>query len=92
MLDKQEVQDKPLVILRNAEDYPTWKSYTISRLQQQNCNWAITGRPQLNLESAYVTLIKDGFATTDLRPATLVSALKDKKGSAYCVDKECGPY
>ena len=32
--DKRETQEKLLMILRNAEDYPTWKSYTISKLQQ----------------------------------------------------------
>lgn len=79
MSDKQEAQDKPLIILRNAEDYPTWKSYTISRLQQQSCDWAITGRPQPNLESVRATLIEDGFAPGDLRPATIVTALRDEK-------------
>ena len=33
MSDKQEVQEKLLIILRNAKDYPTWKSYIVSRLQ-----------------------------------------------------------
>ena len=76
MSDKREVQEKSLIILRNAEDYPTWKCYTISRLQQQNCDWAITGRPQPNLDSVRATL---GFADADLRPSTLVSALRDEK-------------
>ena len=79
MSDRREVQEKPLIILRNAEDYPTWKSYTVSRLQQQSCDWAITGRPQPNLESVRATLIEDGFAAADLRPSTLVSALRDEK-------------
>ena len=79
MSDRQEVQEKPLIILRNAEDYPTWKSYTVSRLQQKSFNWAITGRPQPNLESVRATLIEDGFAAADLRPSTLVSALRDEK-------------
>lgn len=79
MSDKREVQEKPLIILRNAEDYPTWKSYTVSRLQQQNCDWAITGRPKPNLDSVRATLIEDGFAAADLRPSTLVSALRDEK-------------
>lgn len=79
MSDKREAQDKLLIILRNAEDYPTWKPYTVSRLQQQNCHWAVTGRPQPNLESVWATLIEDGFAPADLRPATLVAALRDEK-------------
>lgn len=79
MSDRRDTQDKPLIILRNAEDYPTWKSYAISRLQQQSCDWAITGRPQPNLDSVRATLIEDGFAAADLRPSTLVSALRDEK-------------
>ncbi len=35
--------------------------------------------PQPNLNSVRATLIEDGFAEADLRPSTLVSALKDKK-------------
>ena len=79
MSDRRDAQDKPLIILRNAEDYPTWKSHAISRLQQQSCDWAIIGRPQPNLESIRATLIEDGFAPADLRPSTLVSALRDEK-------------
>ena len=79
MSDRRDTHDKPLIILRNAEDYPTWKSYAISRLQQQSCDWAITGRPQPNLESVRATLIEDGFARADLRPSTLVSTLRDEK-------------
>lgn len=79
MLNKQKVQNKLFVILRNVEDYLTQKSYTISRLQQQNCNWAITGKPQPNLESVCTIVIEDGFVAADLRPTTLVSALRDKK-------------
>lgn len=79
MSDRREAQEKPLIILQNAEDYPTWKSYTISRLQQQSCDWAITGRPQPNLDSMRETIIQDGFAQADLRPSTLVSALRDEK-------------
>ncbi len=79
MSDKRETQDKPPIILRNAEDYPTWKLYTISRLQQQNSTWAIVGRPQPNLESVRATLIEDGFASEDLRPSMLAAALRDEK-------------
>lgn len=77
--DRRDTQDKPLIILRNAEDYPTWKPYAINRLQQQSCDWAITGRPQPNLDSVRAALIEDGFAAADLRPSTLVSALRDEK-------------
>ena len=37
------------------------------------------GKPKLNLESVQATLIKDEFATADLRPSILVLALRDKK-------------
>lgn len=51
----------------------------MSRLQQQNCAWDLTGRPQPNLESVRAILIEDGFVAVDLRPSTLVSALRDEK-------------
>lgn len=79
MSDRREVQTKPLIILRNAEDYPKWKSHITSKLQQQNCEWAITERATPNLESVKANLIEDGFAREDLRPSTLVSALRDEK-------------
>ena len=79
MLDRRITQDKSLIILRNTEDYPTWKPYAMSRLQHQNCAWALTGKPQPNLESVRVTLIEDGFATVDLRSFTFVGALRDEK-------------
>lgn len=70
MSDKREAQDKPLITLRNAEDYPTWKSYTISRLQQQSCDWAITERPQPNLEPCisliFLKLLRDRFYQWDI--------------------------
>ena len=79
MSDQGEAQDKTFIILRNAEDYPMWKLYTISRFQQQNCNWAIAGRPKPNLESVRATLIEKGFASEDLRPSMLAAALRDER-------------
>lgn len=79
MSDIREAQTKPLIILKNAEDYPNWKSHITSKLQQQNCEWAITERATPNLESIKANLILDGFAPVDLRPSTLVSALRDEK-------------
>ena len=68
-----------MIILRNAEDYSTWKSYTISRYQQQNYDWAIIGKSQPNLDLVQAMLIEDRFAAVDLRLLILVSALKDEK-------------
>ncbi len=79
MSDKRETQDKPLIILRKTEDYPMWKSYTVSRLQKASCDWAIIGRPQPNLDPVRATLIEDGFAAVDLKSSTLISALRDEK-------------
>lgn len=79
MSDVRETPTKPLIILRNAEDYPNWKSHIISELRQQNCEWAITERATPNLESVKANLILDGFAQADLGPSTLVSALRDEK-------------
>lgn len=79
MSDIRETRTKPLILLRNAEDYLNWKSHIISKLQQQNCEWAITERATPNLESVKANLILDGFAKADLSPSTLVSALRDEK-------------
>ena len=64
MSDVREAQTKPLIILKNAEDYPNWKSHITSKLQQQNCEWAITERATPNLESVKANLILDGFAAS----------------------------
>ena len=79
MSDERDTQTKPLTIFNDAEDYPSWKSHVISKLQQQNCEWAIAEKPIPNLESVKANLILDGFAQADLRPSTLVSALRDEK-------------
>ncbi len=39
----------------------------------------IVGRPQPNLESVRTILIKDSFATENLRPSMLASALREEK-------------
>ena len=83
MSDKRETQNKPLIILRNIKDYPNWKSYAFSKLQQQSCNWAITNKPEPTFESVQAALIKEGFTLEDLRPATLVAALRDEKKDYY---------
>lgn len=75
MSNKQEKQEKLLIILYNVEDYPTRKTYPISWLQQQSYNKAITRRPYLNLKSMYFTLIEDGFAPVELKPSTFIAAL-----------------
>ena len=83
MSDIQETQNKPLIILRNAEDYPKWRFHITSKLQQQNCKWAITKREILNLKSVKANLILDRFAQADFRPSTLISALKDEKKNYF---------
>ena len=51
----------------------------------------IIGRPQSNLESVWATLIEDAFAAADLRPLTLVSALRDeKKDQLIALTKSAG--
>ncbi len=79
MSDKRETKEKPLIILQNAENYPTWKSYTISLLQQQSCDWAIKRRPQSTLDSVWAGFIEDGFDAADVRTNMLVSSLRDEK-------------
>ena len=89
MSDQRETQEKPLIILRNAKNYPTWKIYIISRLQEHNCQWAIVGKPQPNLESVRTTLIEDGFAAEDLRPSILASVLREKKKNFLAALSKC---
>lgn len=79
MSNIREVQTKPLIILKNAEDYSNWKSQITSKLQHQNYKWAIIKKVTLNLKLVKANLFTNGFAQEDLRPSTLVSALKDKK-------------
>lgn len=38
MSDKRKMQNKPLIILQNTEDYTDWKFQAISKLQQESCN------------------------------------------------------
>lgn len=73
MSDKREVQNKALIL--TTEDYPRWKSHTLSKLAQSNCSWALDGRDPLTLESVKEKLIGLGFTQDQLRPSTLVSAL-----------------
>ena len=79
MSDKREMQDKLLIILQNYQDYPDWKLYAFNKLQQQSCNWAITNKPEPTLESVRAALIKETFTLEDLKPATLVIALRNEK-------------
>lgn len=65
--------------MKNTKNYPDYKYYAVSKLKQQSYNWTITNRPQPNLKLVCNTLIKDCFAVANLKPATLVAALKDKK-------------
>lgn len=72
MSNEQNTQTKPLAVpLSDAKDCASKKSYIISKLQQQNCKWVIIERPTPNLESVKANL--------DLRPSTLLSALRYEK-------------
>lgn len=47
MSDRREEQEKAnRIILQSSDNYPIWKFYTLGELQQKNCDWAITGRPE----------------------------------------------
>lgn len=75
MSDKRETQDKPLVILSGAENYLRWKSYMMSEMRQQGCEWTITGREPPTVESIRAKLIERGFTLNQLKPNTLINAL-----------------
>lgn len=47
MSDRREKQEKAnRIILQGSDNYTIWKSYTFGKLQQKNCDWAITKRPE----------------------------------------------
>ena len=76
MSDRRKEQEKAdRVILENAEDYPKWRSYTISALQEKNCDWTITGRPEPTRDTISANLLSLGFSANDLNAEALYTAL-----------------
>ena len=75
MSDKRETQNKPLIILSHSADYPRWKSYAMSELRQQGCEWTVTGRERPTTESIRENFIEKGFAKAQLKPNILINAL-----------------
>lgn len=75
MSDKRETQNKPLIILSSSADYPRWKSYAMSELRQQGCEWAITGRERPTIESIRGNLLEKGFLNAQLKPQIIINAL-----------------
>lgn len=91
MSDKREVQKKPLLILNNSADYPRWKSYAMSELRQQGCEWTITGRARPTIESIRENLIEKGFANAQLKPNILINAMMhDEEKYELAISKAAG--
>ncbi|MCJ1348328.1 hypothetical protein MMC31_006559, partial [Peltigera leucophlebia] len=73
---RQEKQEKvEQVILESAEDYPRWRSYTISALQEKNCDWTITGRSEPTRETIKANVESLGFLTLDFSAQALYTSL-----------------
>ena len=75
MSDKRETQDKLLVILSSSADYPRWKSYAMSELRQQGCEWTIAGKERPTIEAIREDLIKKGFTAAQLSPNILITTM-----------------
>ncbi len=76
MSDRREEQEKAKrVILESAEDYPKWRSYTISALQEKNCDWTFTGRPEPTKETIQANLESLGFLALDFSAQALYISL-----------------
>lgn len=73
------MQEKSFIILQNIEYYSTWKTYTISELQQQNYYQVIVRRLQLNIESVKVILIQADIVAENRWLSMLILALKKNK-------------
>lgn len=76
MSDRREEQEKgERVILESAEDYPGWRSYTISALQEKNCDWTITGRPEPTKQTIQANLQKLEFSPPDFTAQAIYTTL-----------------
>ena len=72
---REEQEKAERVILESAEDYPEWRSYTISALQEKNCDWTITGRPEPTREKIQANLESLGFLSLDFSAKALYISL-----------------
>ena len=79
MSDQREEQEKrEQIILESAEDYPRWRSYTISAFQEKNCNWTITGRPKPTKQTIQANLQRLGFSPPDFTAKAIYTTLSTK--------------
>lgn len=76
MSDRQEEQEKgERVILEITDDNPRWRSYTISKLQEKNCDWTITERPEPTRLTVQENLQSLGFSPLDFTAQGIYTAL-----------------
>lgn len=91
MSDRRESRNKPLVILSNSADYPRWKSYAMSELRQQGCEWTVTGREWSTIDSIRNKPIEKGFTDAQLKPNILLNALMhDEEKYDLAMSKSAG--
>lgn len=76
MSDQREEQEKgERIILESLADYPKWRSYTISKLQEKHCRWIIIGRPKPTRESVQANFERMGFSATEFTAQGLYNSL-----------------
>lgn len=75
MSDKKETPNKLFVIFSSLTDYPRWKSYTMSELRQQGCNWTIIKKERTTIKTIQEDLIKKGFTAAQLTPNIFINTM-----------------
>lgn len=66
------------IILEESENYTKWRSYILDKLQQRNCNWAITERLPPTKESLRRAAEKMGFSPAEITSQTIYTTLTIK--------------
>lgn len=91
MSDRGKEQEKAnRIILEGSKNYTKWRFYTLGELQQQNCDWAITGRPQPTRESVREAVEKMGFTPTEITPEILYTTLTTELKEYQAALKKAG--
>lgn len=65
-------------MLESAADYLKWRSYTISKFQEKNYHWVITGKSRPTRESVQANLEKMGFSALDFTIQGLFNILSSE--------------
>lgn len=61
--------------MQGSENYTMWRSHILGELQQKNCDWTITGRPEPTRETVTNNATAMGFLLEDFTPQAIYTAL-----------------